>query len=283
MWLGQLADVSAADERAALKELEGLGYGAFWFGEAAQTREAFTHAATLLSWTERAVVATGIASIYARDATAMANGARALADAYPSRFILGLGVSHAPMVAERGHSYGRPIEAMTTYLDAMDACPYNPPAPSTSATIVLAALRPRMLELAAGRSNGAHPYFTTPAHTTQARRILGPDRLLAPEQAVVLETDAREARRLARLHVSHRLGMENYRRHILGLGFTERDLQDGGSDELVDSFVAWGSVDDIRDRVRQHLEAGADHVPVQVIGPQPLQAFRELAEPLLSL
>src|SRR6266849_8178228 len=156
VWLGPLSLRAATETREIARELEELGFGAIWFGEGVGTKECFTQAATLLAWTERAVVATGIANIYARDPMATANGARTLADANPGRFLLGIGVSHAPSVAQRGHDYARPLATMRGYLDAMDAVVFRGVEPSDPAAPVLAALGPKMLELAAGRTRGAH-------------------------------------------------------------------------------------------------------------------------------
>jgi probable F420-dependent oxidoreductase len=218
---------------------------------------------------------------------ATANGARALADAYPGRFVLGIGVSHAPAVAVRGASYGKPVTAMRAYLDAMAEAQYRPPPPPEDAPVLLAALGPRMLELARDRTRGAHPYFVPVEHTVRAREILGAGSLLAPEQAVVLETDPARAREVAREHVRVYLALDNYRRSLLRLGFGEDDVAGDGSDRLVDAVVAWGDVEAVASRVRAHLEAGADHVCVQVLGAPPgelpLPALRELAPALVAL
>src|SRR5260221_5456312 len=210
VWLGGLSLRAANEEREVVQELERLGYGAIWFGEGVGTRESFAQAATLLAWTSKIVVATGISNIYARDPMATANGARALADAYPDRFLLGVGVSHAPSVAERGHSYEAPIETMRAYLDAMDAALYRPVAPARPQLRVLAALGPRMLELAAERAWGAHPYFTSVEHTAFARKTLGDGPLLAPEQGFLLNTDPPQARATARAHMGYYLALDNY-------------------------------------------------------------------------
>jgi probable F420-dependent oxidoreductase len=273
VWLGPLSLRSAAETREFAPELEELGYGAIWFGEGVGTKECFTQASTLLGWTRRAVVASGILNIYARDPMAAANGARALADAYPGRFMLGIGVSHAPSVAERGHDYARPLATMRGYLDAMEAAAYRPAAPAEPAPIVLAALGPKMLELSAERTRGAHPYFTPTEHTAMAREVMGEGPLLAPEQAFVLETDPASARASAREHMGYYLALDNYRRNLVG----------GGSDRLVDAIVAWGGVDAVRDRVQAHLDAGADHVCVQAIGENPLDELRRLAPALIGL
>jgi probable F420-dependent oxidoreductase len=283
VWLGPLSLRAAEETRELAPELEELGYTAIWFGEGVGTKECLTQAATLLAWTERAVVATGIANIYARDPMAMANGARTLADAYPGRFLLGIGVSHAPSVAARGHDYARPLATMRAYLDAMDAASFRGVEPAEPAALVLAALGPRMLELAAGRTRGAHPYFTPPEHTAMAREVMSEGPLLAPEQAFVLETDPGAARAKAREHTAYYLGLDNYRRNLLRLGFTEDDLDGGGSNRLVDAVVAWGDVEAVRDRVAAHLEAGADHVCVQAVGAEPLGELRRAAPALREL
>ena len=283
VWLGPLSLRPAAETRELAAELEELGYGAIWFGEGVGTRECFTQAAALLSWTQQAVVASGIANIYARDPMAMANGAKALSDAYPGRFLLGIGVSHAPSVAARGHDYARPIATMSAYLDAMEAAAYRPPEPAEPAEIVLAALGPKMLELAARRTRGAHPYFTPPEHTAMAREAMGAGPLLAPEQAFVLETDPATARAKAREHMAYYLALDNYRRNLVRLGFAEDELVDGGSDRLVDAIVAWGDVDALNARVKAHLDAGADHVCVQAVGDDPLEELRRAAPALRDL
>jgi probable F420-dependent oxidoreductase len=263
VWLGSIALMPAADERAAVARIEELGYGAAWFGEGLSNREAMAHGGLLLQATERLNVASGIANIWARDATAAINGANTLNEAYGERFLLGLGVSHAPIVNTRGHDYRKPLSAMRTYLDAIDAHTYDAPAPATPSPIVLAALRPKMLELARDRTAGAHPYFVPPAHTARAREILGAQPLLAPEQVVVLETDATRARELGRRHMATYLRLPNYVNNLRSLGYDDADFADGGSDQLVDAIVAWGDEDAIATRVREHLAAGADHVAIQ--------------------
>jgi probable F420-dependent oxidoreductase len=273
--------------RAAAAEIEALGYGALWIPEA-MGREAFTHAGLLLAATQRLVVATGIANIWARDPMATAAAQKTLAEAYPDRFLLGLGVSHAPLVeGVRGHRYERPLAAMRAYLDAMDGAPYLPPPPSPPPPRVLAALAPKMLALAAERAWGSHPYFVPVEHTRQAREILGTGPLLAPEQAVILERDAGRARAIARTHMATYLGLPNYANNLRRLGFGDTDLASGGSDRLVDAIVAWGDVDTIVARVRAHRAAGADHVCVQVLHEAehelPLREWRELAPVLLAI
>ena len=285
VWTAALGLSSAADARRYVQAVEELGFGAVWYPEGLGSKEALSQAAMLLGWTERIVVAPGIANIYARDPMAMANGARALAEAHPGRFLLGLGVSHAPNVGIRGGSYGAPVATMRAYLDAMDAAQFRFPAPE-SPPRVLAALGPRMLELAAARSLGAHPYFVPVEHTAFAREVMGPDALLAPEQAVVLASDGDAARAIARQHMRYYLGLDNYRNNLLRLGWAERELEDGGSDALVDAIVACGDVDAVGARIRAHLEAGANHVCVQALGETPAELalgdLSELASALLG-
>jgi probable F420-dependent oxidoreductase len=287
LWLSQFDGQPATRVREAAAEIEALGYGAIWLSEAFG-REAFSAAGLVLSATGRIPVATGVANIWVRDPLATVAGQRSLAEAYPDRFLLGIGVSHAELVeGPRGHRYRRPLETMRRYLDAMDevagACIAVPPA--IPPPRVLAALGPRMLELAASRSRGAHTYLVPPEHTARARDLLGAERWLVPEQAVVLETDPGLARLVARQHTSIYLALPNYVNNLLRLGFTEEELVDGGSDRLVDAVVAWGDADAVARRVRQHHDAGADHVCLQVLAADqatlPLGQWRELAAVLL--
>ncbi|MEU6717286.1 LLM class F420-dependent oxidoreductase [Nonomuraea sp. NPDC046802] len=275
VWTSTLSGEPASFEREAAAELESLGYGALWIGETPKSKEALTHAAILLGATRRLTIATGIANIWARDAVAAVNGANALAEAYDDRFVLGLGVSHAPAVSARGHDYRKPVSAMRAYLDAMDATQYEGPLPQPAPRL-LAALRTRMLELAAERAHGAHPYFVTPEHTARARAALGPDPVLAPEQTVVLDTDPERARRTARRFMQLYLGLPNYTNNLRDLGWSEEDLAGGGSDALVDAIVAWGEPDTIIERVRAHLDAGADHVCVQALADTPRDMLADL-------
>jgi probable F420-dependent oxidoreductase len=273
-----------AEIRELLAEYEELGYPSIWFGEAF-SRESLSAAALTLSWTRDLVVATGITSIYARDATAANAGMKTLGEAFPGRFVLGLGVSHPHPVSMRGQEYGPPIETMRAYLDAMEAATYMGPEPAERVPIVLAALGPKMLDLARERTDGAHPYFVPVEHTAEARERLGPGKLLAPEQAVILTDDAEEARKLARAHAAFALTAPNYQNSMLRLGFEESDLEDGGSDRLLERIVVWGDEDAIRDRVKAHLDAGADHVCIHTLPPGELDldALRRLAPALLEL
>lgn len=286
IWTSQFDFQPAAKLRKAAADLEKLGFGAIWFPESVG-REAFTHAALILGATKRIVVATGIANIYGRDPVTAAAAQKSLAEAYPGRFVLGLGVSHIPLVEEvRGHTYGKPVAAMRAYLDRMDQAPYRAVMPPVKPARLLAALGPRMLQLAGERADGAHPYFVTPEHTAEARKILGNDRFLAVEQAVVLEKDASRAREIARAHTSFYLRLPNYLNNLRRLGFSDADFGDGGSDRLVDAIVAWGDVAATVDRVRAHRAAGADHVCIQVLPPEPqalpVPEWREIAAALLG-
>jgi probable F420-dependent oxidoreductase len=286
IWTAQFDYQPAAKVREAAAELDQLGFGAIWFPESVG-RESLTHAALLLGATSRIVIATGIANIYARDPVTTAAGQNTLAEAYPGRFLLGLGVSHIPLVEQiRGHSYGKPLASMRTYLDGMDRAPYRAVPPSVKLVRVLAALGPGMLRLAAERAGGAHSYFVPPQHTVRAREILGSERLLAVEQAVVLETDSRKARKVARAHTSRYLALPNYVNNLRRLGFSDEDLANGGSDRLVDTIVAWGNMTAVVDRVRAHHSAGANHVCIQVLPPDPqalpMPQWREVASALLN-
>lgn len=268
IWTGQLDSQPAARAQEVVAELESLGYPTVWYPES-RGRESFVQGAVLLAATRRLVLATGITNLYGRDPVAMAAAQRALAEAYPNRFLLGIGVSHAPTVEGiRGHRYERPLATMREYLDAMDRAPYAAAPPTSEPPRVLAALGPKMLQLSAERAWGAHPYFVPVEHTALARQVMGEGPLLAPEQAIVLETNPDRARQIARVHTRVYLNLVNYTNNLRRLGFDEHDLADAGSDRLVDAVVAWGDVEAIVARVRAHLEAGADHVCVQVLLPQ---------------
>jgi probable F420-dependent oxidoreductase len=284
VWCPQLQWQPAAGERAAVTEMEALGFSTVWVGEATG-KEILTHAGLLLAASSRIVVATGIASIWARDPMAMANGARTLGEAYPDRFVLGLGVSHPFLTEPRAQTYRKPLEHMRWYLDAMQGAPYAGP-PADIPPLVLAALGPMMLELARDRAAGAHSYFVPVEHTEVARDILGPEPLLAPEQAVAFERDPETARRLARAYMAGYLELPNYTTNLRRLGWSDADMANGGHDRLVDALVAWGDVDAILERIQAHLDAGADHVAVRVLGEDPkilpMRQLRELSAALES-
>jgi probable F420-dependent oxidoreductase len=244
--------------------LEDLGIRMFWVPESFG-REVMSLVALLLDNSRDLIIGTGIANLWARDPVAMANGIRTLEEVHPGRVVFGIGVSHAPNIARRGQVYSSPMQTMRDYLSAMASAGWDGPSLASRAPVLLAALGPRMLELAAETADGAHPYLVTPEHTARAREILGPDAILAPEQGVLLETDASRAREAGRRHLVHYLDRDNYQRSFLRQGFAESDLADGGSDRLVDAIVAWGDPEQVAGRVRQHLDAGADHVTVQLV------------------
>ena len=285
IWYGGIDALTTPEARRAAQVVEELGFGALWVAEAVG-RDPFVSSAVLLGATERLPVATGIANIYARDPMTMAAGQKTLAEAFPDRFLLGLGVSHGHLVAGvRKHDYSKPYSYMVQYLERMDKALFMARGPEHDPGRLLAALGPKMLELSATRANGSHPYFTTPEHTQISRDVMGPDALLAPEQMVVLETDPIEARRIARAGMKIYLGLPNYFNNLVRLGFTEDDRTDGGSDRLVDAIVAWGTEEQIAERVAQHHAAGADHVCVQVLqdgSAMPEQQWRRLAPALLG-
>ena len=263
MFSGSLAFQPATVQREVASEIEKLGYGTLWYGEAL-AREAFAQASIFLTATSSLVIASGIANIWVRDATAMAAGGRAVAEAWPNRFILGVGVSHSPMVAVRGHDYARPVSAMREYLNQMEHAPWRgPEAPLPP--IVLAALGPRMVALAADRSAGAYPYFTTADHIRLVREQLGSEPFLAADLPVVLAGDHAEARRIGNAHAQVYLRLDNYRNNLLRMGWTIADLEPPGSDALFDAIFAWGDVTTVRERINARLSAGADQVVLNLI------------------
>ena len=247
--------------------VEAWGYDTLW-GPEAVGRDPFALIGYLAGQTQRLVFATGIANIYARDPMTMRAIQETVGELSNGRFVLGLGVSHAPMVeGVRGHVYGKPVTSMRNYLAAMEAATYLGPRPERPTPIVIAALRENMLKLSAEKTAGAHPYNVTPEHTARAREILGPDVTLAPEQMVLLETDATKARAVARQNLGIYLGLPNYRNNWLWQGFSEDDFADGGSDRLIDAIVCWGDETAIAARVQAHRDAGADHVCIQPFRP----------------
>jgi probable F420-dependent oxidoreductase len=272
--------MTAAAAAGFAKRVEEWGYAALWIPES-RGRNALVHSSWLLANTQRLIVATGIANIYARDPMAMANGQRGLNEQSDGRFLLGVGVSHRPMVqGVRGHNYGRPVATMRAYLEAMRAAPYQAPMPRQQSLTIVAALGPRMMALSSELANGAHPYNTTPQHTAQARSILGPGKLLCPEAWVLLETDPATARSAAREALSRYLQLENYVNSWRREGFSDDDLAGGGSQRFLDAMVAWGDEDAIRARIQEHWDAGADHVCIQPIN---AQGSREVDERILNL
>jgi probable F420-dependent oxidoreductase len=258
---------------------EQLGYAALWYPEVLYY-ESFALGSFLLTQTKTLIVASGIANIYARDATAAKQGQHTLATLFGGRFLLGLGVSHVPLVEEvRGHQYRRPVATMRVYLDAMDKAGAIAPPPEESPPTVLAALGPQMTVLAAERTAGALSYNVTPDHTAQTREIIGPDKWLCVEQKVLLVTDPIKARAVARQTMAFYLPLTNYRQNWHRLGFREEDLADGGSDRFLDAMVAWGDEAAIRQRIQAHFDAGASHICIQALHPdgQPLPDLQALA------
>ncbi|MFM7735153.1 MAG: TIGR03620 family F420-dependent LLM class oxidoreductase [Alphaproteobacteria bacterium] len=256
-----LETMSSADGAAFVQRLEKLGYPAFWIPEALG-REAFAQSAQLLARTERIVIATGIANIWARDPMTMAAGQKTLAEASGGRFLLGIGVSHAPLVQGlRGHDYHKPLTTMRDYLDKMQVAPFIAVGPQETPPTVLGAIRPKMIELAAARTQGTHTYFVPPEHTARTRAAIGPDKWLCVAQAVVLESDADRARAVARNYMrTYVPALPNYTENLRSLGWTDADFADGCSDRLVDAIVAWGDEKAIVGRIRAQLDAGASHV-----------------------
>lgn len=291
LWTGSLEGVRVGAVPELLADLDEQGWGALWFGEAVG-REAFTAAQLYLGSTRRMAIGTGIANIYGRDASAASAAARTLEALYPGRFVLGLGVSHAPLVERRSHRYGRPLAAMREYLDALDRAFSVAAGEDTMPPVVLAALGPKMLELARDRTAGAHPYLTLPEHTARAREILGgtgeDGPALVVEHAAVLapeaEGDDEVWRARAHEHLEIYSGLPNYRNSWTRQGFDESDYVRGGSERLKQSMVTRGA-EATRDRVRDHLDAGASTVLVQVLGENvlvpPVEDWRRAAEALL--
>lgn len=274
-----LQPMSAAQEGIA--QVEEMGFSTVWVPEAV-LREPFASTSLLLSATKSMVLATGIASVHARTAQTMQAGWKTVTEAFPERFVLGIGVSHAPMVqGVHKVNYNKPYSTMVEYLDAMDNGVYISPRPTTTPHRVLAALGPKMLKLAAERTDGAHPYFTPVEHTAFARETMGVGPFLAPELAVVLNEEPSVAREIASRYMTTYTRLPNYTNNLKRFGFTDDDFTDH-SDRLVDAIVPRGSIDVIVSRIREHLDAGADHVCVQVLtgtpGVLPMKQWQELAD-----
>jgi probable F420-dependent oxidoreductase len=279
-WWSGTWTVADKPELNAAAAMEALGYATLWssggFDPGLSPRFG-----QLLDATHTATVASGIVSIWATTPEEVGPAIAEFDARHPGRFLLGLGTSHSAIVAD----YSRPYSKMVAYLDGLDALD-STPHPVPPERRVLAALGTRMLELAAERAAGAHPYFVPIEHTALAREVLGPDRLLATEVAVVLETDPVKARALARTYASIYLGLPNYTENLRGLGYGDDDIDGGGSDRLIDAVIPWGDAETIAGRVREHLAAGADHVCVQVVADRqdfPLDEYRTLAPALTAL
>jgi probable F420-dependent oxidoreductase len=276
VWAGT-DGLSASDAAALARRVEAWGYGALWISEAVG-REVFSASAWLLANTSNLIIASGIANIYARDAFSAAAAQKGLNEQSGGRFVLGLGVSHIPLVeGVRKLQYGKPVTTMRAYLRAMAEAPYQSALPAAPPKTVLAALGPKMLELSAELADGAHPYNVPPEHTRQARAILGAGKLLCVEQAAILETNPSQARATARRFLDMYLGLPNYVDNWRRLGFTDADFAGGGSDRLVDTAIVWGDEMKIRARIDEHWQAGADHVCIQAVGQTALPDERLLA------
>lgn len=280
LWTMSFDRVQWPEAQAAVRAAEDAGWGTLWLPESSG-REVISLASACLASTSRLVVATGIANLWARDALALTSAQRFLCEAYPERFLLGVGISHARLATERGgdYAYVPPVRRMREYLEAMDAAPYRAVSIDAHRPRVLAALGPKMLELARDRADGAHSYNAPPAHTAWARDILGADRLLIPELKVVLGRSTDDARALARRNLP--LTLPAYAGNLVRVGFAPEELADGGSDRVVDALVAHGDVDAVRARVVEHLDAGADQVALNVLierGRTPNHEWAQLAE-----
>jgi probable F420-dependent oxidoreductase len=258
--------LTTEQSRETAARIESLGYSALWVPDTLG-RDPFVNAATLLDATDELIVATGIASIHMRHPGMMKQGAHSLAELSGGRFVLGLGVSHAPLVEGlRKLEYSKPLSTMRTYVEGLKGSMYKSVAPAEEPPMVLAALGPKMLELAATETHGAHPYWTTPEHTAAARRIMGPDAWLCVEQKCVLTTDADVARAKASEQLAFYIELPNYRNNWLRLGFTEDEIS-GHAPRFLDAVVAWGDLDAIKTRIQEHYDAGATHVCVQSVHP----------------
>jgi probable F420-dependent oxidoreductase len=284
VWTFAFDALRAADVRDAAATIEALGYPTLWVPEGGSSREIFAHLSLLLAATRGITVCSGIANVTARHPEAMAGGARTLADAFGERVVVGIGIGHQATAGRRRQEWEDPVGRMAAYLDEVDAARMGPD-PAVPVRRLIAALGPRMLRVAASRSLGAHTYFVPVAHTARARELLGPEPVLAVEQTAIMSGDPAEARGMARPWAAGYLGLPNYANNWRRLGYQD-DLGEGGSDRLIDAAFARGDVASIATRVREHLDAGADHVCVQVISGRDevvcLPALGELAGALLA-
>ena len=256
--------LTTEQSRETAARIESLGYSALWIPDTLG-RDPFVNAATLLDATSELMVATGIANIHMRHPGMMKQGAMSLAEFSNGRFVLGLGVSHAPMIEGlRQLPYEKPLSTMRTYLDAMDGSLYMAVPPAEEPLVVLAALGPKMLAMAAEKTAGAHPYWTTPEHTAQAREIMGPDALLCVEQKCVLTTDTDVAHEATRDQLGMYADLPNYRNNWIRLGFTEDEIE-SRAPRFLDAVMAWGDEAAIAERIQAHYDAGATHVCIQPV------------------
>jgi probable F420-dependent oxidoreductase len=249
------------------RKIEKLGYSALWFPEAFG-RDPFALAAHLLTVTEKLIVGTAIANVWKREPMTMLSGAHTLAEMFPGRFVLGLGISHGPMMTRVGINYAKPLTFMRDYLARLKTAPYGAARPSSEAPVVIAALLPKMIRLAAAEADGTIPTFVTPERTAQIRAEIGPDKLVCVQQISMLEKDASKARTAIRGLIAFYLGLPNYLQSLRLMGFDDSDFASGGSDRIIDAMVAWGDEQTIRDRVAAQYMAGATHVCITVLRPQ---------------
>jgi len=284
IWQGVLDAHPAGKVKDVVAEIDEAGWPTLWIPETV-ARDPFVAAAMMLEATSTMNLATGIASIWARDPMTTNSASMTLNEAYGGRFLLGLGVSHHTITEwVRKHEYAKPLSKMRAYLEQMNKTKYRGLPPADAPSTVIAALGPKMLALSAELADGAHPYFVPVDHTVIAREAIGPDKLLAVEQMVVLETDPSNAREIARQHMRIYLDLPNYANNLIRLGYDEQDITDA-SDNVVDAIVAWGSLDDVLARIQAHHDAGADHVCIQVLeagaGSIPMEGWRQLGDALL--
>jgi len=261
-----LGALSAPDTLVFAKAVEKAGYTTLWVPEGGGGRDPFAHAAYLLSHTESLELATGIANIWIRDPLAMCSAANTVAELAGGRFVLGIGVSHQPTISDRGHRYTRPYSFMKEYLARLKSSIFRGSPPKQEVPIVIAALHPKMLELAARETRGTHPYFVPPEHTAKVRAQIGAAPWICVEQTIVLESDPVKARAAARRFMTNYVPrLPNYTDNLRALGWEDAEFADNCSDRLVDAIVAWGNENKIRERIDAHFKAGATHVCLQAI------------------
>lgn len=269
LWSSQLRYGNPEEAAEAASELDGLGFTALWIPDVGGP--VLDSVENLLTATKKTVIATGILNLWMHEPADVASRYATLTESHGERFLLGIGVSHAPLIDSKEPGlYRKPLAATEKFLDAIDATPE----PVPTANRVLAALGPKMLQLSASKAGGAHPYLTTPEHTRQARDVLGDGPLLLPEQTVLLTDDRDKAREIGTDWLRSYLALPNYANNLLRLGFTEDDLS-SVSDRVFDALIAWGDEDAVKSRVQEHLDAGADHVCVQVLTADPREFPRE--------
>jgi probable F420-dependent oxidoreductase len=258
--------MTASQLTSLVRQVEELGYSSFWFPEAFG-RDPFALAAHILTVTERLIVGTGIANVWKREPVTMINAARTLSEMFPDRFVLGVGISHGPLMAQLGIKYEKPVAFMRDYLTRMKAAPYSAPRPPADPPILIAALLPKMLQLAAAETSGTYPVYVTPDQTARMRAAIGRERWLCVQQVAALESDAAKARAIGRGVLGFYLQLPNYVRTFRHHGFADADFAGGGSDRLVDALIAWGDEKSIHARVRAHYDAGATHVCLAMVPP----------------